>query len=1179
MKKKHSACVLLAGVALALSLPPTTYAQSDVTQPGDAIIASSDNSPGSEGVANAIDNQPTKYLNFDIGDTTTPVGFVVTPSVGATVVTGLALQSANDSPDRDPRSVRLEGSNDADPGWETGNWKVIYENNAIESWETLFGDDNRFQTQVFTFENPKPYLHYRVTILETQGPSTCCFQIAEVELLGEVLAPDVTQPGDPIIASSDNSPGSEGVANAIDNQPTKYLNFDIGDTTTPVGFVVSPSIGSTLVTGISLQSANDAPDRDPRWILLEGSNDESPGWDSGNWTLIYENTDIESWETLFGDNNRFRTQTFLFSNIQPYRHYRLTIMATQGPSTCCMQIAEVALHGGGAPRDVTQPGDTLIASSDNSPGSEGVANAIDNQPTKYLNFDIGDGTTPVGFVVTPQVGPSKVVGITLMSANDSPDRDPRSIRLEGSNDEAPGWDSGNWTVIYENNAIESWESLFGDDNRFQTQAFYFENKQEYRHYRWTVLATQGPSTCCMQIAEVELLAQLASNPCEQVAFITPPVDTPALEGESATFFTEVNGPWSLQWYKNGEPIPGATQSTYTTDPVTADNADDTYSVEIVGCVFSQPVKAVIFTPSDVVSYGLNFLGGGANGAPTAMAETDIAGFWPQAYWNNLDGGNQTDLVLTNSNGQVGTVIVTFTSSGTWGAGTGTDSADQRMLNGLIQGEGTITFDNVPDGAHSIIAYSVARPLEFPNINLTANGTTIYGRQMNADEYNPAPGFYSMTSTDPDNRSVGNMTRFDGITPTAGQVSLSFAGAGGGNATINGLQLILDAPATGAPPSITQQPKSQNILEGRRAVLSVEVTGAEPLSYQWRKDGFTLFDGEGVSGSTTSQLVITGFDESMVGRYDVAISNPAGTVVSSVATLNLWNGEITDSLVGHWKLDETSGMVAANSAGGTPGQLKDAFTPGWRAGQIDNGLYFDTATWVFVENYTKAEDALSVSLWVRLDSIPTTNFGQPLIRNWGDSPGQFNLAFSDAEPSQLLAQIRVGPNTVTAATEASAIPMAQWAHVAMTADGARLTLYVNGQPVTATDYIGNINKPAMDWLAMGAVLDNTGEPLPDPARLFGMLDDIGLWTRALSASEIQAIYDAGLQGKDLSTVVIEIPEEPEITDIRIDAEGNVVIEFIGVLVYSPTVKGEYTPVDGATSPFIATQPGFYQAKGQ
>src|SRR5437667_9006557 len=84
---------------------------------------------------------------------------------------------------------------------------------------------------------------------------------------------DVTQPGDPIIASSANSPGSEGVANAIDGKPTKYLNFDTRTDGKPSGFVVTPSIGVTRVVGMSMQSANDAPERDPKVVILEGSND------------------------------------------------------------------------------------------------------------------------------------------------------------------------------------------------------------------------------------------------------------------------------------------------------------------------------------------------------------------------------------------------------------------------------------------------------------------------------------------------------------------------------------------------------------------------------------------------------------------------------------------------------------------------------------------------------------------------------------------------------------------------------------------------------------------------------------------------------------------------------------------------------------------------------------------
>ena len=118
------------------------------------------------------------------------------------------------------------------------------------------------------FDNSTPYVTYRL-LFPTVDESTCCMQIAEVEFLGSQAPGDVTQPGDAIVATSDNSPGSEGVTNAIDGQPTKYLNFDISDT----GFTVTPTVGLTIVNGLSLQSANDGPDRDPITYLLEGSYD------------------------------------------------------------------------------------------------------------------------------------------------------------------------------------------------------------------------------------------------------------------------------------------------------------------------------------------------------------------------------------------------------------------------------------------------------------------------------------------------------------------------------------------------------------------------------------------------------------------------------------------------------------------------------------------------------------------------------------------------------------------------------------------------------------------------------------------------------------------------------------------------------------------------------------------
>ena len=136
---------------------------------------------------------------------------------------------------------------------------------------------------------------------------------------------DVTSPGDPIVPTSYNTPQSEQVANAIDNQPTKYLNFDKLNT----GFTVSPRVGSTVLDGLSLTSANDHPERDPASYVLSGSLDGTNfnGISSGPVPPF---------------TNRFQKQTILFTNETGYLHYRLIFPTVVDATTAvAMHISEV----------------------------------------------------------------------------------------------------------------------------------------------------------------------------------------------------------------------------------------------------------------------------------------------------------------------------------------------------------------------------------------------------------------------------------------------------------------------------------------------------------------------------------------------------------------------------------------------------------------------------------------------------------------------------------------------------------------------------------------------------------------------------------------------------------------------------------------------------------------------
>jgi len=83
------------------------------------------------------------------------------------------------------------------------------------------------------------------------------------------------------------------------------------------------------------------------------------------------------------------------------------------------------------------------------------------------------------------------------------------------------------------------------------------------------------------------------------------------------------------------------------------------------------------------------------------------------------------------------------------------------------------------------------------------------------------------------------------------------------------------------PSIITQPQDQTVSVGDSATFTVEAGGSEPLSYQWYYNTNTLVD-----GATDSTLTLTNVQPGEAGVYSVVVSNLAGTITSSNATLNV-----------------------------------------------------------------------------------------------------------------------------------------------------------------------------------------------------------------------------------------------------------------------------------------------------
>jgi len=87
-----------------------------------------------------------------------------------------------------------------------------------------------------------------------------------------------------------------------------------------------------------------------------------------------------------------------------------------------------------------------------------------------------------------------------------------------------------------------------------------------------------------------------------------------------------------------------------------------------------------------------------------------------------------------------------------------------------------------------------------------------------------------------------------------------------------------------PPTITQQPADDAVLEGAPAAFSVQTAGGLPLNYQWQYNGTNLTDGSNISGSSTSTLTISDVSVANVGNYTVLVTNYAGSITSSNASL-------------------------------------------------------------------------------------------------------------------------------------------------------------------------------------------------------------------------------------------------------------------------------------------------------
>ena len=98
----------------------------------------------------------------------------------------------------------------------------------------------------------------------------------------------------------------------------------------------------------------------------------------------------------------------------------------------------------------------------------------------------------------------------------------------------------------------------------------------------------------------------------------------------------------------------------------------------------------------------------------------------------------------------------------------------------------------------------------------------------------------------------------------------------GSVTSNAVTLTVTGGATA--PTITTQPSASAVTIGSVASFTVVASGTSSLTYDWKKDGMSI------SGATNATYTIASAATSDAGSYTVVISNSAGSVTSTAASL-------------------------------------------------------------------------------------------------------------------------------------------------------------------------------------------------------------------------------------------------------------------------------------------------------
>lgn len=325
-----------------------------------------------------------------------------------------------------------------------------------------------------------------------------------------------------------------------------------------------------------------------------------------------------------------------------------------------------------------------------------------------------------------------------------------------------------------------------------------------------------------------------------------------------------------------------------------------------------------------------------------------------------------------------------------------------------------------------------------------------------------------------------------------------------------------------PPVILRQPQPQDGVAGLTASFEVGASGTPPLGYQWKRDGVDI------PAATGATLVLSGLQTNDAGLYSVLVSNAYSATISANAPLTVSLpacAEAPEGIVSWWKGANTTDYVDGNYVGAPtrfgpgPGMVGEASN---FQGGVDGISIGDADNLKFTNSF-------SIEGWINITAYPAANAGAPgaviLIRS--DDRSCYDPYYLAVTPAgHLQFHIEDAAQTPPCGQSLDSVPLAmgKWYHVGAVfdADAGGLMIFTNGtlaaQATTSLRPFRDLDPQLHPGVGIGNYANWSGS-----APFNGLIDELAVYSRALSESDMRSIYRASSAGK--CAVRPEITQQP------------------------------------------------------